>query len=102
MKLKISLLAIAATLLFASAASAHVLPFGLAKRAIAQTTASICADANECRSWSVQPCRRQSLHRVDCLANFFFPEGRKCSGVIIARVRSNSYDLILQHKRLIC
>src|SRR5262245_3821967 len=101
MKVKVSVVAVAALFLFAGTASAHVLPFGPAKRAIAQKTAEICAAADECTSWSVNPCRRQSLHRVDCLANFFFPGGGDCSGVIIARLPAYSNNLILQHKRLL-
>ncbi len=46
MKVKVSVVAIAGLLLFASTAGAHLLRFGDAKRAIAQKTASICAGAD--------------------------------------------------------
>jgi hypothetical protein len=104
MKLKVSVVvaALAAMLLSASLASAHVLPVGVAKRYIAQETARTCAEVSGCKSWSVKPCRRQSYHRVDCLANFFFPEGHDCQAVMIARVPSRSYTVHIHHKRIVC
>jgi hypothetical protein len=104
MKLKLSVViaVLLALLVLAIPASAHVLPVGLAKRYIAQETARTCAEVSGCKSWSVKPCRRQSNHRVDCLANFFFPEGNDCQAVMIARAEGNSYTVHIFHKRIIC
>jgi hypothetical protein len=104
MKLKVSvvLVVLVGLLLSASLASAHVLPLAVAKRYIAQETSRTCAEVSGCKSWSVKPCRRQSYHRVDCLANFFFPEGNDCQAVMIARVPSGSYTVHIHHKRIIC
>jgi hypothetical protein len=103
LKVKVSVAAIVATLLLAGTASAgYQVEFGFAKRAISRETASICARATGCKSWSVKPCRRQSWHRIDCLANFFFPQGASCHQVMIAVWPPWSDHLLLHHKRIIC
>ncbi|HEX6228514.1 MAG TPA: hypothetical protein VFZ41_03525, partial [Solirubrobacterales bacterium] len=51
----------------------YQLEFGFAKRAISRATAAICAKADDCRTWSVKPCRRRSWHRIDCVSNALFP-----------------------------
>ena len=104
MKLKVSVViaVFVALLVSVSIAGAHVLPVGVAKRYIAQETSRTCAEVSGCKSWSVHPCRRQSNHRVDCLANFIFPEGNDCQAVMIARVPSTSYTVHSHHKRIIC
>jgi hypothetical protein len=104
LKFKVSVIAIVATLVFAATAAACscTLNFGYAKRSISRETASICAGANGCKSWSVSPCRRQSRLRVDCLANFFFPEGATCHAVMIAIWNLSADEVFLHHKRIIC
>ena len=104
MKLKVSVVVavLVALLVFAGAASGHVLTFGYAKRAIARETAATCNGVPDCKSWSVQPCRRQSYHRIDCLANFFFPEGQDCQAVMIARLEPYTNFVNIRHKRIIC
>jgi hypothetical protein len=104
MKLKVSVVfaVLLALLVLAIPANAHVLPLGLAKRYLAQEASRTCAEVSGCKSWSIKPCRRQSYHRVDCLANFFFPEGTDCQMVMIARAEGHSYTVHIAHKRIIC
>jgi hypothetical protein len=103
-KLKTALAVVAATLVVAAGAGAegYQLEFGFAKRAIANETSAVCARVAGCKSWSVRPCRRQSWHRVDCVANYFFPERVLCRQVMIAVWPPWSDHLILHHKRVIC
>jgi hypothetical protein len=103
-KLKTALAVVAATFVVAAGAGAegYQLEFGFAKRAIANETSAVCARVAGCKSWSVRPCRRQSWHRVDCVANYFFPERVLCRQVMIAVWPPWSDHLILHHKRVIC
>lgn len=102
-KLLVGVTAAVALLAFAAIASANFeLRFGPAKRAISQETARICNEINGCRSWSVHPCRRQSLHRVDCLSNYFFTNGSACSSVTTATYRRYAEAIIINHKRIRC
>lgn len=103
MRTKIAILAtLGALILPASAGANYQLIFGYAKRAIARQTAAVCAQVTGCQSWSVKPCRRTSLHRIDCLANYFFREGVTCSQVTFAVLPPWASDVILHHKRIIC
>ena len=103
MKIKVSVIAIVGLLLLAGTASAgYQVIFGFAKRAISRETASVCAQVRGCKSWSVKPCTRQSFHRVDCLANFYFPEGAVCHQVMIAVWPPWSNQLLIHHKRIVC
>jgi hypothetical protein len=99
----IGVAAIVGLLAFASVASGNFqLRFGPAKRAISQETARICSEVNGCKSWSVHPCRRQSLHRVDCLSNYLFTDGTVCSSVTTATYRRYAEEIIINHKRIRC
>lgn len=103
MRMKIAILVVLGALIIPATANAeYQLIFGYAKRALARQTAAICAQVSGCRSWSVNPCRRTSLHRVDCLANYFFREGVVCSQVVFAVLPPQADDVILHHKRLFC
>jgi hypothetical protein len=103
MKLKVSLAALLIGMLAtASVAEAHKLPVGAAKRAIQQETATICSELEGCKSWSVGPCQRKSLHRVDCVSRVSNGEGGSCAWVTIARVPARSFVIHLHHKRIFC
>lgn len=102
-KLLVGVAAIVGLLAFASIASGNFqLRFGPAKRAIANETARICSDVDGCKSWSVQPCRRQSFHRIDCLSNYIFSNGAICHSVTIATYRRYAEAIIISHKRIRC
>jgi hypothetical protein len=88
--------------LSAAAAEAHVIPFGLAKREIRRATAEVCSETSGCVNWRVGPCRRQSNHRVDCLSQLEGENGVNCSFVTIARAPPERYEVIVQHKRVVC
>lgn len=102
MRIKVAVAAILGLLLFAGIAGAHKLPFGYAKTEIKRFTAGVCAEADACRNWSVGPCRRRSLHRVDCASRLFSNEGGNCAWVTIAVVPSNSTEVRIHHKRILC
>jgi hypothetical protein len=102
MRIKLAVTAVLGMLLFAGVAEAHKLPFGIAKTEIKRFTAAICADTEECTSWRAGPCRRRSLHRVDCVSTLFMREGGSCSWVTIARAPSNLYEVRIYHKRIVC
>jgi hypothetical protein len=102
-KLKVLIVAVVSALLLASSASAgYQVIFGAAKRAISREAAGICAQARGCKSWSVKPCARRSLHRVDCRANFFFPESGYCTMVMIGVLPPYASEVIVHHKRISC
>ena len=103
MRIKVAALAAVLGLLsLAAVAEAHKLPFGFAKTEIKRFTADVCAETEGCRNWRVAPCRRKSLHRVDCVSTLFFPEGVSCDWVTIARAPSNLYEVRIHHKRILC
>ena len=102
-KLLVGVSATVALLAFAAIASANFqLRFGPAKRAISQETAQICSQVSGCKSWSVHPCRRQSLHRIDCLSNYLFSDGTVCNSVTTAAYRLNAEEIVINHKRIRC
>jgi hypothetical protein len=94
--------AILGLLLLAAVADAHQLPFGFAKTEIRHATSSICAETSGCHNWSVGPCRRRSLHRVDCVSRFHGENGVDCEFVTIARAPTHLYEVRLHHKRIFC
>jgi hypothetical protein len=103
MRIKVAVMAVTGIMvLSAAAAEAHVIPFGLAKREIRRTTADVCAETSGCISWRVGPCRRQSAHRVDCLSQLHGESGATCSFVTIGRAPPGRYEVIVQHKRVVC
>ena len=103
MKLKVAIVALLAGLLtMAAVAEAHQLPVGAAKNAIKQETATICSELEGCRNWSVGPCQRKSLHRIDCVSRVTNREGGSCAWVTIARVPARSYVIHVHHKRIFC
>lgn len=102
MRIKVAFLAIAGLLLFAGVAGAHKMPFGVAKTEIKRFTAEVCAELEGCRNWSVGPCQRRSFHRIDCVSKVFSDEGGACAWVTIARVASNSTEVQIHHKRILC
>jgi len=96
-----------AALLLAARADAGVsgdyqLEFGFAKRALARETAAFCESTPNCVNWRLQPCRRQSWHRVDCLAHLYGANGVACSFVGIAVWPPWSNRLIIHRKRIVC
>lgn len=103
MRTKVAIAALlGAFLLTAGVAEAHKLPYGAAKRAIQQETAAVCQELEGCKNWSVAPCQRKSLHRVDCVSRVSNGEGGSCAWVTIARVPANSYTIHVHHKRIFC
>lgn len=103
MRIKVVIGAVLVGLLATAAvADAHKLPFGPAKRAIQQETASVCNEIEGCRNWSVGPCRRRSFHRIDCVSRVTNGEGDACAWVSIARAPSRSYEIRVHHKRIFC
>jgi hypothetical protein len=102
MRLKVAIAALLGVLAMAGVAEAHKLPFGAAKHAIQQETAGVCRELDGCRNWSVGPCQRKSLHRVDCVSKVKNGEGGRCAWVTIARVPANSYEINVHHKRIFC
>ena len=102
MRVKVVIAALLGVLLMVGAAEAHKLPVGQAKQSIRQTTAGVCQELEGCRNWSVGPCQRKSLHRVDCVSKVTNGEGGVCSWVTIARVPANSYVIRVHHKRIYC
>ena len=90
-----------ALLLTVGVAEAHKMPFGVAKSEIKRFTAEVCAEADECRNWSVGPCRRRSLHRIECVSGVHLPEG-DCAWVTIARAPANLYEVRIHRKRVFC
>jgi hypothetical protein len=102
MKIKIAIAALLGVFLVAGVAQAHKLPVGAAKNAIKQETAAICNELEGCRNWSVGPCQRKSLHRVDCVSRVTNSEGGSCAWVTIARVPSRSFEIQVHHKRIFC
>jgi hypothetical protein len=101
----VSVLAMVGLLVFAASASANFkLSFGYAKRGLAHETAQICAQTEGCKSWSVRPCARRSLHRIDCRSNFFFAGGGYCTFVGTATLRHHlgRYEVFTHHKRITC
>lgn len=105
MKVKVAVVIAVLGLLLALAAPAfagYQLRFGYAKRAISGATSSVCAQTNGCKSWSVNPCVRRSLHRIDCRSNLFFAGGQGCSFVTTASLPPTAPNVILHHKRIRC
>jgi hypothetical protein len=101
----VPVLVVLGLLVTAQVASANFkLSFGYAKRGLAQETAAVCAHTHGCKSWSVRPCARRSLHRIDCRSNFFFSDGGYCTFVGTATLRHHlgSYEVITHHKRITC
>jgi hypothetical protein len=105
MRIKVAVAAILGLLVFVGVvgvASAHKLPFSLAKTEIKRLTADICGETEGCRNWRVTSCRRRSLHRVDCVSQLFLSEGGSCAWVTIARAPKDLYEVRLHHKRIFC
>jgi hypothetical protein len=101
MRLKVAIAALLGLLLLGGVAQAHKMPFGIAKTEIKRFTAEVCSETEECRNWSVGPCRRRSLHRVDCVSRVVLPEGN-CAWVTIARAPKDLYEVRIHHKRILC
>jgi hypothetical protein len=101
-RVKVAIAALLGVLLMSGVAAAHKLPVGEAKQAIRQETSAVCQELEGCRNWSVGPCQRKSLHRVDCVSKVTNGEGVACSWVTIARVPANSYTIRVHHKRIFC
>jgi hypothetical protein len=99
---RVSICAVLALALMVGVAEAHKVPFGLAKTEIKRFTAEVCAETVECRNWSVGPCRRRSLHRVDCVSRVVLREGGDCAWVTIARAPAKLYEVRIHRKRIIC
>lgn len=103
MKIKVAILALLAVLAFAGVAKgAYQLRFGYAKHSIQQLTAGVCSELEGCHDWSVGPCQRRSLHRIDCVSTVKSREGGACSWVTIAVLPPNATDVKLHHKRIVC
>jgi hypothetical protein len=102
MRIKLAVAAILGLLLIPVAADAHVLPMGIARKFIRQEVATVCSQTEGCSSWKVGPCRRQSFHRIDCLARLHGQSGATCQFVVIARVPANSYNVAIHRKRITC
>ena len=103
LKLLIGVAAMVVALVCASVALGNYqLRFGPAKRVISQETARICSATAGCKSWSVKPCVRRSLHRIDCRTNYYFPEGGYCTSVFTATLPPWATEIILHHKRVRC
>jgi hypothetical protein len=102
MRIKVAVAAIVALLLLPVAANGHVLPMGIARREIRRETAALCAATTGCVNWQVGPCRRQSFHRIDCLARLLGESGATCQFVVIAHVAARSYEITIHHKRVTC
>ncbi len=102
MHIKLALTAVVVLLVAAAAAQAHVVPMGYAKSEIRKETANLCAQTSGCANWGVGPCRRQSYHRVDCVARLEGENGNRCAFVVIARAPSHVYDVVIHHKRIVC
>ncbi len=102
MKITVALAALLAMLLFATVVSAHKMPFGIAKTEIKRFTADVCAETDECRNWAVGPCRRRSLHRIDCVSRLSLRGGGGCGWVTIARAPKDLYEVRIHHKRILC
>ena len=103
MKRVLAVVAVLGLLVTAAPASANYqLIFGAAKRAISRETSHICSTTRGCKSWSVKPCKRRSLHRIDCRSNFYFPEGGYCTFVMTATLPPWATEIILHHKRIKC
>lgn len=103
MRVKVAIMAILGVLLLAGVAEgAYQLRFGYAKRAIQQFTAGVCSELEGCNGWHVGPCRRRSLHRIDCLSTVRSREGGACSWVTIAVLPPNAPDVLIHHKRIVC
>ncbi|HEY5816632.1 MAG TPA: hypothetical protein VIS95_09905 [Solirubrobacterales bacterium] len=102
MRVKVAIAALLGVLAMAGVAEAHKLPVGEAKQSIRRATAGVCQELEGCKNWSVGPCQRKSLHRVDCVSTVSDQEGTACSWVTIARVPANSYEIRVHHKRIFC
>ena len=104
MKKAVTLVAILGLLIAASPASANFkLSFGFAKRELSRETAGVCNGVAGCKNWSVRPCLRRSLHRIDCRSNFFFNDGSYCTYVGTATLRFHGqFEVITHHKRISC
>jgi hypothetical protein len=102
MRTNVAVAAIVSLLLLPAAADGHVLPMGVARKYIRQEVAAVCGQTNGCSNWKVGPCRRQSYHRIDCLARLSGESGATCQFVVIARVGAGSYEVAIHRKRIIC
>jgi hypothetical protein len=102
MRIKVAVAAIVGLLLLPIAADGHVLPMGIARKYIRQEVAAVCGQTTGCVNWKVGPCRRQSYHRIDCLARLNGESGATCQFVVIARVASRSYEVAIHRKRITC
>jgi hypothetical protein len=102
MRIKLATAAIVGLLLLPAAADGHVLPMGIARKFIRQEVAAVCAQTEGCVNWKVGPCRRQSFHRIDCLARLGGESGSTCQFVVIARVPSRSHNVSIHRKRITC
>lgn len=101
MRIKVAIAAILGLLVFAVAAGAHQLPYGLAKTEVKRFTAGVCAETEGCKNWRVGPCQRRSLHRIDCVSRLSFAEG-SCGWVTIALAPKDLYEVRIHHKRILC
>jgi hypothetical protein len=102
-KLLVGVSTILALLVVTSVAGANFqLRFGPAKRAISQETSEICSQVSGCKTWSVAPCTRRSLHRIDCLSNYAFSDGNICHSVTTATYRQYAAGIVINHKRIRC
>jgi hypothetical protein len=102
-KIKVAVLALIALLAMATLAEgAYQLRFGYAKRAISRFTSGVCNELEGCSGWRVGPCRRRSLHRIDCLSTVRSRQGGGCKWVTIAVLPPTASDVILHHKRILC
>lgn len=102
MRIKVIVAALLALSLSAGVAEAHKVPFGFAKTEIRRFTAEVCSQTEGCRNWRVAPCKRRSLHRVDCVSTFFIRGGVDCSFVTIAIAPPQRYEVKIHRKRVIC
>lgn len=102
MKVKIAVAGVLGLLMTAGIAEAHKVPMGYAKTEIRRETSELCERTRGCVNWAVGPCKRQSFHRIDCVARLVGESGARCAFVVIARAPANEYEVRIHHKRVRC
>lgn len=100
MKIKTLVLALSMLLVASSSAGAHTLSVETAQQKIRQQATRECK--GNCTSVRVNPCSRQSRHRVSCRAAAAFRNGNRCTWIGVATVSHKNKKVRLLVKDLAC
>ena len=93
--------AIVGSMLVPSAASAHYVKVTPAREAATQVARDVYLETNA-DDYGYAACKRQSAHRVSCLAVVTFEDGSSCEQRVYIQSRAARYQYVTTYGRVYC